>query len=267
MKTSGNQMIKKIINTLHILSLYRNWYTIILNRLGLCKIGTLELRNGLRFRVRNSLDRGTITEIFGRRIYTKFHKVEDGDTVIDVGAHIGGFSILAATSAKDVKVYAYEPCKESFDLLVENIKLNNLSGRIIPFQLAIDKDKRRRTFYVYPDNITSSGFSGRKGMHPVRQTMETTTLEESLELTKRCDFLKMNCEGAEWTVIPNTPSRALKKIDYISMEYHSFHGEDPTKLAEFLENNGFNVTLQRIDTTLGIIYADIVVKQTKSTSI
>ena len=41
-------------------------------------------------------------------------RVADGAVVLDIGANIGTFSVYAATSARDVTIYAYEPAAGFF---------------------------------------------------------------------------------------------------------------------------------------------------------
>lgn len=52
------------------------------------------------------------------------NEVAPGRTVIDVGANIGTFTIYAAK--RGLKVYSFEACPENYEVLVENVKLNNL---------------------------------------------------------------------------------------------------------------------------------------------
>ena len=51
--------------------------------------------------------------------------VKEGMTVVDIGAHIGYYTLIAANLAgKKGKVYAFEPEAENYSLLVKNIKVN-----------------------------------------------------------------------------------------------------------------------------------------------
>src|SRR3989338_2414053 len=48
----------------------------------------------------------------------------DGDTIIDIGAHIGTFSLLTAHLIPRVKIHSLEASHESFNLLKHNLSLN-----------------------------------------------------------------------------------------------------------------------------------------------
>ena len=52
--------------------------------------------------------------------------VKSNHTVLDIGAHIGYFTIIMAKQAK--QVYAFEPEPRNFHTLQKNINLNELSN-------------------------------------------------------------------------------------------------------------------------------------------
>jgi tRNA (guanine37-N1)-methyltransferase len=58
--------------------------------------------------------------------------VHDGETVVDLFAGVGPFSVLIATSQKDVKVYAVDLNPEAVELLKQNVRLNRVENRVFP---------------------------------------------------------------------------------------------------------------------------------------
>ena len=65
---------------------------------------------------------------------------------IDVGANIGFYSLVFST--KFEKVYAIEPVPHTYNLLCENVKLNNSMKSIVPINLGISKDNDALKFYT-----------------------------------------------------------------------------------------------------------------------
>jgi tRNA G37 N-methylase Trm5 len=60
-----------------------------------------------------------------------------GDVVVDIGAHVGYFTLIAARSVgPEGRVYAFEPDPENYALLVRNIELNGYQN-IMPIQKAV----------------------------------------------------------------------------------------------------------------------------------
>jgi tRNA G37 N-methylase Trm5 len=64
-----------------------------------------------------------------------------GDVVVDIGAHVGLFSILIAKSHPGVRVIAVEPDPVNFRNLCENVARNNVSN-IVTENLAVTGDRR-----------------------------------------------------------------------------------------------------------------------------
>jgi tRNA (guanine37-N1)-methyltransferase len=58
--------------------------------------------------------------------------VQRGETVVDLFAGVGPFSVLIATNNADVKVYAVDINPEAISYLKRNIRLNRVEGRVIP---------------------------------------------------------------------------------------------------------------------------------------
>ena len=71
----------------------------------------------------------------------------EGDTVVDVGAHFGVFSICLAKKYPFIKVYAVEPKPMSYSYLMRNIKLNGLTN-VIAINRAITGHAKEKIFYA-----------------------------------------------------------------------------------------------------------------------
>jgi hypothetical protein len=56
----------------------------------------------------------------------------------------------------------------------------------------------------------------------------------------RIDLLKLDCEGAEWDILP-AAEPVLAQVQQICMEYHVERGWTPQRLAEWLKSLGFEV--------------------------
>lgn len=71
----------------------------------------IRIINGLKFKIREleKSDFDIVQGVLIKKEYTQDNfKINKNDTVIDIGAHIGTFSIYAARAAKNVTVYSYE---------------------------------------------------------------------------------------------------------------------------------------------------------------
>ena len=72
-----------------------------------------------------------------------------GAVVIDIGAHIGLFSVVASQiTGKTGKVYAFEPAPDTFALLQKTIVINHEEQVIEPIQKAVGKENGKITFFI-----------------------------------------------------------------------------------------------------------------------
>jgi FkbM family methyltransferase len=68
----------------------------------------------------------------------KLQKFIDPDkNILEIGGHCGTSTIVYSSFLKKGKVYVYEPQKNMYNLLIRNIKQNNLEDKIIPFNKGV----------------------------------------------------------------------------------------------------------------------------------
>lgn len=81
-------------------------------------------------------------------------RIKPGSTVLDIGAHIGYYTLLAAKRVgSSGKVYAFEPNKENIALLSRNVKINGFKNVILVEKAVADSTKKQKLFL----NPLSSG--------------------------------------------------------------------------------------------------------------
>ena len=219
----------------------------------------VELRDGCRFLVRTPMDIWVLKEAYLDRQYERASvEIQDGWDIIDIGAGLGDFAICAAQGHPHSTIYAYEPFPESFTLLQENLRLNQI-GNVKPFPYAVGSQSGSMQLqFVTPEPVQHSTATENKAHESV--SVRSITLDQvfaELGLI-RCDFLKMDCEGAEYEILFNASAATLGKIKHICLEHHD--GVTPfshTDLMRFFEKKGFQV--RRLPSPayrhLGLLYA------------
>src|SRR3989344_5317700 len=83
---------------------------------------TLNFKKGLRIKITHRMDAFVIKEVLVDRIYDV--NLENPTNVIDIGAHIGLFSLFQKIKYPNANIIAYEPNIDTFRLLSFNIKIN-----------------------------------------------------------------------------------------------------------------------------------------------
>ena len=219
--------------------------------LPLTKPFIIRLKNGCQFKVRGAMDIWIIKETVLDRDY-EVHggPIEDGWAVFDIGAGLGDFAISVARQHPNCRVYAYEPFAESYALLQANLALNAVTT-VQTFPHAIGSEAGQ--LHLQTASGVAVKHSTAQGAPPTSDAaagigVQSKTLAQVFDELgiERCDFLKMDCEGAEYDILLTCSQETLSQIKHISLEYH----DDITRyshrdLVEFLQSAGFDVQATR----------------------
>jgi len=141
--------------------------------------------------------------------------------VVDIGAHIGGTSILAASMGAGV--HAYEPEAYNFEILCNNVKLNGLDDKIRCYNIAVGKPGMAELFVHQKNSGATTLFkNGLKNcLDENKQIVKIISIHDVFASINHCDLLKMDCEGAETDIIRDLDEELINKIDNISVEFHN----------------------------------------------
>lgn len=222
---------------------------------------TVRLRRGVDLSLlARSLDTYIVNEIWIDRIYTPSSRfaIRDGWVVVDLGGHKGIFSVFAATAAKNVKVFAFEPSPENFNLLSHNIALNGLSN-VRAFNVAVSGESGESVLHLFPDHGQNTLLQrANQQLRPTSDvTVETWSLARILqEVGAPVNLLKMDVEGMEYETLFSCPPEQLRKIERIALEYHEdvvLTSHRVPELVEFLKQSGFAT---RLDPAREILLAE-----------
>jgi FkbM family methyltransferase len=86
------------------------------------------------------------------------HEIQPTHTVVDIGANIGCFAVVAGRAARQGRVFAFEPDRENNELTVRNAALNGLTNVVVeraavsgtPGTLRLFKGAEYEIFYRTP---------------------------------------------------------------------------------------------------------------------
>jgi FkbM family methyltransferase len=174
-------------------------------------------------------------------------KCRAGDTVIDVGANVGWYTIIASKLlGKNGRVIAFEPDPENFALLKRNVLANGCDNVILE-QKALSNASGTLTLYLDESN---------KGKHStvfdskwVGIKVEALRLDDYLENRfKKVDFVKIDVEGAEPMVLEGM-KRAIESNPGIRLavefapERVVAAGHQPKEYLEGFIEEGFRIYL------------------------
>lgn len=173
-------------------------------------------------------------------------KLEPGMNVLDVGANIGIFSVLAARRLAELgggTVYSVEADPDNFAFLSENIALNRLGNAIAVQKAASDKTETVQ-LHRSPDNKGGHSLAVEFGGASV--AIQAAPLDAMIEAQTPIHLLKMDVEGWEVHALRGMP-RILgdRHLRYIFIEYAADAirkaGNDPIALPDELVKAGFDL--------------------------
>ena len=223
-----------------------------------------KLRDGTKLRLHaNSTGLNFVFyEVFLKRVYDKLPEfsIKSDDIVIDIGAHLGFFTIMASKIASQGTVYAFEPFSKHYNLLKDNIEQNGIKNVKYYNEAVYDKKGELNFYYTLDGDPTNTSiYNIDKKNNVYSEKINSTSLSEFFlrEKITKCNFMKIDCEGAEYSILMQSDDTTLNKIQKIAMEWHRFNDEhDPKKLSNFLKEKGFQVIEpQDYKKTSGLLFA------------
>jgi len=153
--------------------------------------------------------------------------IDDGDTVVDLGANMGNFTNLALAHGPSVKVISVEPGLELNKMLRTSVGQNE--GFLARTQLV-------RAFLGSATEKQDSKNLDKQYDGAAWLTEEE--LIESASITK-IDFLKCDIEGGEFALLQPS-SKILQMTRKIGIEVHHFGG-DVEGFLSMLKTQGFDL--------------------------
>jgi FkbM family methyltransferase len=182
-----------------------------------------------------------VLDEFARGMYSLPElQFSSGDVAVDIGAHIGGVSIVLATLHPTIRIVAYEPSSSNFAMFTANLRENNITN-VTPVRQAVMGDRGQLTLTWAPHATAGStvGLSeqSRKAREAGGWSSETVgcvTLDDVFAAhdIQRCSWLKLDCEHAEWGIVAKTG--VLDRVDRLALELHlpaSRQSEGPDALT------------------------------------
>ena len=237
---------------------FKNWCLYPLIYLNIIKRGfvTFKTNSDLKMKIRvKSTDLMQLTTIWLIREYeVPGFEIKENDTVIDVGGHIGLFMLFCEQFCRKGKIYCFEPVLDNYRIFLDNVKLNNLEN-VFSFNTAVSKQDGNIPLYLNDDASGHSVFL--KSSNSIQ--VESITLQKIFDLNniKKCNLLKLDCEGSEYEIINSLPDSYFSMIDKMIIEYH-FAEKYPkllTDLIKKLEFTSFSVNVKKLSDDTGLIFA------------
>jgi hypothetical protein len=165
--------------------------------------------------------------------------IKPTDTVLDIGAHIGGEAIPLAMLASRGEVYAVEPVFSS--ILLKNVSLNNLRNvQIIPYGLGVDNHSVEHNYGTY------KMLTGRK------------TFKDYKKMCGKIDFLWCNCEGGEWAIQPEDLEgiREIRFMLHIRAASRTSDKACEDRMYQWLHKERYELSIRNFDWKPNVLFKE-----------
>jgi FkbM family methyltransferase len=199
-------------------------------------------------------------EVFIGKAYADGFPFYRPAVVVDIGAHWGFFTLFAARNlAAEGRIVAVEPSRDNLAALRRHLTLNKVADRVQVFGAAVAATDGEAFLHaeasenrsLFRPSDREEGRTGDKA--DAGEAVETITLESLFRQAKLevVDFLKMDCEGAEYEILRQAPEAVLSSIRCISLEFHDLKRPEATgrELSVFLKSKGFTIARCTHETT------------------
>lgn len=165
-------------------------------------------------------------EIFFKGYYD-FKAATANPVIIDCGSNIGLSLINFKKQYPGAQIFAFEADAGICELLRKNVQINGISDITVFNQAVWTKDETL--------SFKSEGADGGQISNDTEHSnkVEAIDLKRFLDGFEKVDFLKIDIEGAEATLLPHI-AYVLHKVENIFVEFHSYNGE-PQNLRQVID--------------------------------
>ena len=220
-------------------------------------------------RIIHSFSKSDFVEIEGRKMFTQNNDglalsifkiyepnqteivkkyVRKGDIVIDIGAHVGYYTLLMAQLVgKNGKVYSFEPDPVNFQLLKKSVEINGFENVVLIQKAVSNITDKVKLFLGDDDSAINRIYDAKLGDTKESIDVESITIDEYFkENDELINFIKIDSEGSEVKIVNGMKQFLSRNKELVMMtEFFPFlikkSGDKPNQYLKSLEKSGFNL--------------------------
>ena len=162
--------------------------------------------------------------------------------VLDIGGHIGCFSLAVSRAHPDARVHAYEASPSTAAWLSRNVAANHLERQIKAHHVAIADHRGSLQFADNDGGSSLNGLTAPSGSTRQVEVPCITFADAVADAGGRVDVVKIDTEGAEYDMVLTSDRTAWASVQRVVMEYHDVPGHSWAELRGFLARAGLVVT-------------------------
>jgi len=220
-------------------------------------------------RIIHSFSKSDFVEIEGRKMFTQNNDglalsifkiyepnqteivkkyVREGDIVIDIGAHVGYYTLLMAQLVgENGKVYSFEPDPVNFQLLKKSVEINGFENVVLIQKAVSNITDKVKLFLGDDDSAINRIYDAKLGDAKESIDVDSVTIDEYFkENDELINFIKLDSEGSEVKIINGMKQFLSRNKELVMMtEFFPFlikkSGDEPNQYLKSLEKSGFSL--------------------------
>ena len=170
--------------------------------------------------------------------------------VLDLGGHIGSFTLAMARLFPEARIDTFEPTPFSAGYLRRNVERNGLTDRVRVFESAVSARAGMLTMAIMDDGSAHNGVMLADTPGATTIEVPSTGLNDAFEAAPEpVDLVKFDIEGAEYDAILESKPDLWQSVRRVVMEYHRMEGRSWADLETFF--GGVGLELVRRDVLPG----------------
>ncbi|MFH0961320.1 MAG: FkbM family methyltransferase [archaeon] len=144
--------------------------------------------------------------------------------ILDIGAHIGLYSLKVASEFPNAIIFAFEPSGVNYYALEENISISRKTN-IFPVKMAVSDRNGSVTLFNDPRGSGTNTIVNRISNNTEKVLAVTVDAFVRKRRLRSVDFMKIDVEGAEEAVLRGAESTIKRFRPALSVELHPFNSK------------------------------------------
>ncbi len=183
-----------------------------------------------------------LDDCYGCRSLTM--KREKISTILDIGANVGFFDLMAREFFPGAVIHAYEPNPN----LEQYLSVQAATTGTRYFMEAVGGENGSIVLDLNEDSVQTRSIADPQG--EIAQIAFKTAIER---IGGEVDLLKIDCEGAEWDIFEDAAS--WRHVRHVSMEYHLWPNHTHGEVKDVMQGLGFRINTFNPLSNFGLLTA------------
>ena len=175
--------------------------------------------------------------------------------VLDIGGHIGCFTVDICRVVPGATVHAYEASPTTAAYLARNVEQNVPDGRATVFNEALSGENGTLRLI---DNAGASGLNSINGSSTGGTAVDVPAVSFRTALERlggNVDIVKMDIEGGEYAVLAGSDPAEWNSVQRVVLEYHDVDGHGFAEVEQFFTAAGMHIVRHEpVNDRLGVVW-------------